>query len=93
MSGRGLVALWFATACEEEQWARLSTIPKRPVSSPNTYRSDIGVYLANALVPASDRVMVAAQRRDIDQRDLVIDYMLIGQPAPAARRGLTVACG
>jgi hypothetical protein len=56
----------------------------------NAYRSDIGVYLANALVPASDRVMVAAQRRDTSQRDLVIDYMLSRQPAPTARRGLSV---
>jgi hypothetical protein len=56
----------------------------------NAYRSDIGVYLANALVPASDRVIVAAQRRDVNQRDLVIDYMLSGQPPPAARRGLSV---
>jgi hypothetical protein len=56
----------------------------------NAYRSDIGVYLANALVPASDRVMVTAQRRDINQRDLVIDYMLSRQPAPTARRGLSV---
>ena len=31
-----------------------------------------------------------AQRRDIDQRNLVIDYRLSGQPAPAARRGLSV---
>jgi len=56
----------------------------------NAYRSDIGVYLANALVPASDRVTVSAQRRDIDQRNLVIDYRLSGQPAPPARRGLSV---
>jgi hypothetical protein len=56
----------------------------------NTYRSDIGVYLANALVPASDRVIVAAQRRDLYQRDLVIDYQLSGQPASTARRGLSV---
>jgi hypothetical protein len=56
----------------------------------NAYRSDIGVYLANALVPASDRVIVAAQHRDINQRDLVIDYMLSGQPPPTARRGLSV---
>jgi len=56
----------------------------------NAYRSDIGVYLANALVPASDRVIVAAQRRDINQRDLVIDYMLSGQPTPTARRGLSI---
>jgi hypothetical protein len=56
----------------------------------NAYRSDIGVYLANALVPASDRVIVAAQRRDINQRDLIIDYTLNGQPTPTARRGLSV---
>ena len=56
----------------------------------NAYRADIGVYLANALVPASDRVIVSAQRRDIYQRDLVIDYQLSGQPAPTARRGLSV---
>ncbi len=55
----------------------------------NTYRSDIGVYLANALVPASDRVIVAAQRRDLYQRDLVIDYQLSRQPASTARRGLS----
>jgi hypothetical protein len=56
----------------------------------NAYRSDIGVYLANALVPASDRVSVAAQRRDVNQRDLVIDYVLSGQRTPTARRGLSV---
>jgi hypothetical protein len=48
------------------------------------------VYLANALVPGSDRVIVAAQRRDLYQRDLVIDYQLSGQPAPTTRRGLSV---
>jgi hypothetical protein len=42
----------------------------------NSHRADIGVYLANALVPASDRVAVTAQRRDRDQRDLMIDYVL-----------------
>jgi hypothetical protein len=56
----------------------------------NGYHSDIGVYLANALVPASDRVIVAAQRRDINQRDLVIEYMLSGQSTPTARRGLSI---
>lgn len=56
----------------------------------NSYRSDIGVYLANALVPASDRVTVAAQRRDVDQRDLVVDYMLRADLATRTRRGLPV---
>jgi hypothetical protein len=56
----------------------------------NAYRSDVGVYLANALVPASDRVTVAAQRRDIDQRDLTIDYMLRADSASRTRGGLSV---
>jgi hypothetical protein len=57
----------------------------------NAYRSDIGVYLANALVPASDRVTVASQRRDVDQRDLTVDYRLRGDPAARMRQELTVA--
>jgi hypothetical protein len=57
----------------------------------NAYRSDIGVYLANALVPASDRVAIAAQRRDVDQRDLVIDYALRARPLTSAHRGLSIA--
>ncbi len=56
----------------------------------NAYRSDIGVYLANALVPASDRVTIAAQRRDADQRELVVDYVLRGPSSMSARRGLSV---
>ena len=54
----------------------------------NTYRSDIGVYLANVLVPASDRVTIAGQRRDVDQRDLVVDYRLLCDHAARVRRGL-----
>jgi hypothetical protein len=42
----------------------------------NDHRPDIAVYLANALVPASDRVAVQAQRRSVDQRDIVIEYAL-----------------
>jgi hypothetical protein len=56
----------------------------------NAYRSDIGVYLANALVPASDRVTIAAQRRDVDQRDLLVDYTLRGDPAARVRQGVPV---
>lgn len=42
----------------------------------NSNRSDISVYLANALVPDDERVAVHAQRRDTDQRDLTIEYEL-----------------
>ena len=39
------------------------------------------VYLANALVPRSDRITIAAQRRDPEQRDLAIDYVLRRGPS------------
>jgi len=42
----------------------------------NTFRPDLSVYLANALVPDSDRISITAQHRDIEQRDLTIDYVL-----------------
>jgi hypothetical protein len=42
----------------------------------NAHRADIGVYLANALVPASERIAISAQRRDVDQHELVVDYVL-----------------
>ena len=47
----------------------------------NRYRGDISVYLANALVPDTDRIAVVAQRRDFTQRDLTIDFVLRGAPA------------
>jgi hypothetical protein len=47
----------------------------------NKYRRDVSVYLANALMPASDRIAVTAQRRDEEQRDLTIDYVARGDPA------------
>jgi hypothetical protein len=34
------------------------------------------VYLANALVPESDRIAVTAQRRNGDQSELIIDYVV-----------------
>jgi len=52
----------------------------------NRHHPDRSVYLANALVPASDRVSVTAQRRDANQTELTIDYTLRAAPArpPAA---------
>jgi hypothetical protein len=42
----------------------------------NAHHQDIGAYLANTLVPATDRVMVLTQQRDVAQRELVVDYLL-----------------
>jgi hypothetical protein len=49
----------------------------------NRFQPDGSVYLANALVPASDRVAVTAQHRDADQRSLAIDCRI--QPGPSSR--------
>ena len=47
----------------------------------NGHHPDRSVYLANALVPDNDEVAVAAQRRDGDQTELTIDYVLRASPA------------
>ena len=47
----------------------------------NRHHPDRSVYLANALVPGSDQVAVTAQRRDGDQTELTIDYLLRAAPA------------
>ncbi len=43
----------------------------------NTHRPDGSVYLANALVPADRRIEITDQRRDVDQRELTIDYRVV----------------
>jgi hypothetical protein len=50
----------------------------------NRYRRDISVYLANALVPESDRIAVTAQRREQQQRELTIAYEVRGTRTAAA---------
>jgi len=47
----------------------------------NDHHGNIGVYLANALVPENDRVAIGAQRRDGNQRELVIEYKLHDEAA------------
>jgi hypothetical protein len=42
----------------------------------NDHATANGVYLANALVPDTARVAVTGQRRDVDQRELTIDFTL-----------------
>lgn len=44
----------------------------------NGYRSDISVYLANALKPDSERIVIASQHRDQAQRTLTIDVTIDG---------------
>ena len=51
----------------------------------NRHHPDGSVYLANALVPGSDHVAITAQRRDGDQSELIIDFVMRAAPATTAR--------
>lgn len=46
----------------------------------NTHRADVGVYLANALTPATPRIRITDQRRDVLQQELQLSYEVL-QPA------------
>lgn len=61
-------------------------VGRHELSYRNSHHPDIGVYLANALVPTDDRVAVTAQRRDVDQRELTIAFVLRADP-PAGWSG------
>jgi hypothetical protein len=59
----------------------------------NTHRSDIGVYLANAMLPGDRRIEITAQRRDAVQHQLAIDYKLARQADSPAAGALQGAAG
>jgi hypothetical protein len=42
----------------------------------NTHRSDIGVYLINALIPADSRIHITGQSRDVFQRQFEMQYAI-----------------
>lgn len=54
----------------------------------NAHLAGHSAYLANALVPESDRVAVTAQRRDRDQSELTIEYTVPGGSAAASLAGI-----
>jgi hypothetical protein len=51
-----------------------SGLGRHHLSYRNTYKPELSVYLANALVPADQRVQVAAQTRDRTQQSIAVDY-------------------
>ena len=73
--GEGTIQLQLATGLEGQSPGTHQLLFR------NTHRPDGGVYLANALVPESDRVAIARQQRDGNQSELVIDYV-VRLPAP-----------
>ena len=54
----------------------------------NGHEPERSVYLANALVPASKTVAVTAQRRDTDQTQLTIEYVLRAAQATSTDKWL-----
>jgi hypothetical protein len=57
----------------------------------NTFRNDVGAYLANALVPTSLRVTAIDQQRDVDQRELIISYRLTDPLLTGTERWIAAA--
>jgi hypothetical protein len=73
--GEGTIRLHFAATAP-----RLSA-GGHQLSFRNRHQRSHSVYLANALVPQSHHVTIAAQRRDVEQTELTIDYVLRAAPA------------
>ena len=59
----------------------------------NLHHADIGVYLANALVPATDRVAIVSQERDANQREIVVTYTLAGASTAVPWRPAVLGLG
>jgi len=58
-----------------------ATIPRSSVGPhrlafANTYRSDIGVYLINALMPTDSRIRITNQSRDTLQNEFKMEYKI-----------------
>jgi hypothetical protein len=67
--------------------AKLPALAAGPhqISFINAHRTDIGVYLANAMMPASPRIEVMAQQRDVAQREITVDFVLAANSSTGAR--------
>ena len=68
---------------------RLTATTRLPAGAPgrhelrfrNGHRPEASVYLANALVPRDAAVVISAQHRDGQQRELRIDYEIASHPS------------
>jgi hypothetical protein len=56
----------------------------------NAHLRGQSVYLANALVPENPRVSLVSQQRDVDQRELAIEYALRAEPSASTSAWLLV---
>ena len=53
-----------------------SSIGPHRLAFANAYRSDIGVYLINALMPTDGRIRITGQSRDTLQNEFKMDYKI-----------------
>jgi len=59
----------------------------------NRHRSDIGVYLVNALVPVDDRIRIKAQSRDFLQREYEVEYVVDSNASSASAASISSMAG
>jgi hypothetical protein len=57
----------------------------------NRHRPDVSVYLANAVVSTDDRLAITTLRRDRDQRELTVNYVI--QPWPIGTAAVWLLAG
>ena len=50
----------------------------------NSHRTDVGVYLVNALAPSTNQLTIKGQRRDAEQRGIELDYAVASGPLGSA---------
>jgi len=69
-SGEGIIRLRASAKIPQ------SSIGPHRLAFANTYRSDIGVYLINALMPTDGRIRVTGQSRDTLQNEFKMEYKI-----------------
>ena len=63
--------------------ADLRAAGEHHVSFRNDHLPELGVYLANALVPATDAIKITGQQRDELQHELQVDFLVLSPDARA----------
>jgi hypothetical protein len=81
-TGTGVVRLSFIAGFHQ-------TTGSHQIVVNNGYRSEVSVYLANALQPDPGAVTISSQRRDARQQSLTIDYVVGRQMVTAASASWT----
>ncbi len=81
--GLGTIRLVF------EGTAALSTASPQQILFRNNHYPELGVYLANAMLPATSEIQIGAQIRDPLQRELQVNYQMINPPATHLDLGIS----